>query len=133
VAVINHLSHIHEKACRACNQHVGLHYDHRLGYKSLIIRLVALAHFDQSRPVWVRSVFTNHFCGLDREVSRVHRPNHPYMVGRAPLQLWRSRGPSVFGPLQLMQLAAIIRWAQWEAYGASADLLAEFKGRWKEE
>jgi len=55
------------------------------------------------------------------------------MVGRAPLQLWRSRGPSVFGPLQLMQLAVIIRWAQWEAYGASADLLAEFKGRWKEE
>ena len=32
-----------------------------------------------------------------------------------------------------MQLAVIIRWSLWEAYGASADLLAEFKGRWKEE
>ena len=46
---------------------------------------------------------------------------------------WRSRGPSVFGPLQLVQLAAIFRWALLEADSASPDLLAEFTGRRREE
>ena len=32
-------------------------------------------------------------------------------------------GPSVFGPLQLLQLAVIFfRWTVWAAYSASADL-----------
>jgi len=63
-----------------------------------------------------------------------HRCNRPYGTrGTRPLQLWRSWGLSVIGPLQLLQLAAIFRSALWEAYCASTDLLAEFKGRRKEE
>jgi len=53
--------------------------------------------------------------------------------GTRPLQLWRSRGPSLFGPLQLPQLAVIFRCALWEAHRASPDLIVEFKGRMKEE
>jgi len=35
--------------------------------------------------------------------------------GTRPLKLWRQWGRSVFGPLQLLQLAVIFRWALWEA------------------
>jgi len=47
--------------------------------------------------------------------------------GTRPLLLWRPRGPRIFGPLQLFQLAAVVRCALWEAYSASTDYLAEFK------
>jgi len=44
--------------------------------------------------------------------------------GTRPLQLWRSREPSVFGHLQLLQLADIFL-ALCEAYSASRDLLVK--------
>jgi len=31
-----------------------------------------------------------------------------------PLQLWRQWGPTILGPLQLLRLTIIIRWAMWE-------------------
>jgi len=34
---------------------------------------------------------------------------------------WTSRGPSVFGPLQLLRLVIIFRWALLKAYSASPD------------
>jgi len=39
----------------------------------------------------------------------------------------------LFGPLQLLQLAVVFRWALREAYCASRDLLDKFKGRMKKE
>jgi len=47
----------------------------------------------------------------------------PYRTrGTRPLQLWKSWRPSVFGPIQLKQLAVIFRWAMWWE-----DLLGEGK------
>jgi len=42
-------------------------------------------------------------------------------VGRVPPTL-EIMGSSIFGPLQLLQLAVIFRSAVWEAYSASEDL-----------
>ena len=36
--------------------------------------------------------------------------------------------PSVFGPLQLLQLAVFFRCALWDADSAYSDLLAKFRG-----
>jgi len=59
-----------------------------------------------------------------------HRRNRSW---NAYLQLRRLWGLSVFGPLQLLQLAVSFRWALWATYSASPDIFAKYKGRRKEE
>ena len=51
----------------------------------------------------------------------------------ASLQLWRSLGLTVCGPLQLLQLAVIFAGHCEKLTAVSPDLLAKFNGRRKEE
>ena len=55
--------------------------------------------------------------------------------GMRLLQLWRSRGPGEFGPLQLLQLTVAFSQGTVgrEVYSASTVLFAKFKGRRKGE
>ena len=48
------------------------------------------------------------FSSSSSRLTPVPRGNHPGSRGTRPLQLWRSCGPSVFGPLQLLQLAVVL-------------------------
>jgi len=72
-----------------------------------------------------------------KDVSiREYRRNHPiwdqWDASPRTSEIKRHR-TTVFGPLQLLQVAVIIRYTLWEACSASPDLLAKFKGRRKEE
>ena len=95
-------------------------------------------HRDQLRAqcsvMSMEKLYLLHRCPTDRRTD-ADRPryNHGHNhrvgpVGRVPSNFGDHWDRVYFGPLQLLQLAAIFRCALWEAL---TDLLAEFKGEGK--
>ena len=93
---------------------------HGIFFGSLLASEGAWAHFAASAP------------GVENPsyARRRNRPMGP--VGRIPFNFGDRGAPSVFSPLQLLQLVTILRCALRKAYRASRDFLAEFKGEGKE-